>query len=198
MSLFLKSIDFLGVHPSLYINKKGSYQSTIGGILSLLTGMMITISFFYFNINLFNKSNYNLMMIESRDELPFRNWTDEQISVILVDRFMKEIRDWNRFFDYFADSSWNRPFVNEETGDISYRTQLKKVHLEKCNVENHFRGEEELWKNQKLINSSMCLKRDQYLPVQYLFGDIITLLLISGSINVLIQLLKITVIQKKI
>jgi hypothetical protein len=172
MTNFLKIFDFLGVKPSLYYDKNTIHQTCLGGFLSIFTGCLVLSAVFFFSNILLTRTNYNITMYESRNDFPFKNWTNEQISVLLVDRYMNEIKDWDRLFGYYADSWWNKPSVNAETGLTTYKNEIKRVELEKCRVDHHFKGEEDLWRDQKLINSSICIKRDQQLPVQFLFGDL--------------------------
>jgi hypothetical protein len=168
---FLENIDFLGVKPSFVFKKRNLHQTLIGGYLSLLTALISLASIGYFLNILLSRTNYSVTMFESRNDFPFKNWTNEQISVILVDRFMNEITEWDRLFGYYADAWWNKPNIDPLTGRTFYKNEIKKVDLEQCNVTNHFQGEENLWRDQKLINSSICIKRNQDLPVQFLFGD---------------------------
>jgi hypothetical protein len=172
MLAFIRFFDFLGVKPNMYYNKKIIHQTSLGGFFSIVTGCILFAAISFFVNILLSRSNYSVTMFESRNEFPFKNWTNEQISVLLVDRFMNEVKDWDRLFGYYADAWWNKPNYDPATGLTVYKNEIKRVELEKCEINRHFKNEEDLWRDQKLINSSFCIKRDQQLPVQYLFGDL--------------------------
>lgn len=170
--MLFKYFDILSVKPQLFLDSSSRFKTLFGGILSFLCGITLLASTIYFSVLLFGRDTYTVMMSESRNHFPFKNWTNEQISVILVDRFMNEVPNWERIFDYYADSWWNRDHLDNKTGKIEWKNEIKQVYLEKCNLEEHFPGEEDLWRDQKLINSSMCIKRNQNLPIQHTFGDL--------------------------
>jgi hypothetical protein len=61
-----------------------------------------------------------------------------------------------------------------ENGTINWVIQRYPVNLEKCNLTVHFSDNMDMWRDQKLINDSICFSKNQSVPLEsrYLFGDL--------------------------
>lgn len=167
-NIFL-SIDFVGCSPKFFINKNEKFKTVFGGMLSCLTGIIIAASSIYFVNLLFSRSTYSVIINEEYNPTPFRDWTNEEFSIILLDKFLDNVHDRENIYDIYADFWWNKPYMDDK-GVYNYKMQRNEIKLETCNITKHFPNSIDLWRDQKLINQSYCMRRNQNFNSSLTFG----------------------------
>jgi hypothetical protein len=81
----IKYVDFIGLYPTLMKDGSNRNKTLLGGILSICTGLTIIASAIYFSMMLFNWSNFTVIRNEEKNYFPYKNWTDGEISFLVVD-----------------------------------------------------------------------------------------------------------------
>jgi hypothetical protein len=165
---YIICLDFLGKKPNILINGSLTNKTLLGGILSILVTLTLAAGTSYFVQLLFSRDSYNVVLNDEYNLDSFKSWKNEEFSVTLMDRVLDEIPNADRIFG--ITGTW---WVNREhyspVGSVSYKLEMYDVKMEKCNLTKHF-NDIDLWKNEKLINSSMCFARDQDFNSSKIFG----------------------------
>ena len=169
MLKYLISVDFIGQKPGLLIKGSRMHKTIFGGCLSLLTGFILAAAVSYFFYTLFSRTSFTVMLNEEYNPKPFKSWMNGEFSIILMDKYFNDIPNKGKLYDIYADFWWNKP-TTYENGTTTYGIVLQQIKLETCNVSKHFPQTPELWNDQKLINQSTCMARDQDFYSSNLFG----------------------------
>ena len=167
---FIKNIDFLGKRPLLFINGKTSNKSNLGGLLSILTALLVVSSSAYFIYLLVSRTSFSVILSEEFNPWPTKSWYNSEFSIMLQNRFLNDVVDKERIYGITAQTWSNKP-NKQPDGSIKYVTEILPVEMEKCDVSRNFAGGVDLWKNQKLINDSYCIKTGQNISSIKLFGE---------------------------
>jgi hypothetical protein len=169
MKSILLYLDFIGRKPSILMDRNKIHKTIYGGLLSLTSGVILFAASIYFSYLLFSRTSFIVMVNDEYNPLPFKNWTNEEFSIILMDKLLDPIQDADRLYGVKADYWWNRPTFYPN-GTVTYKTEPHDIALEKCNISVHFKESKDLWIEQRQINSSTCIKRDLEINSSLLFG----------------------------
>lgn len=166
----ITNLDFLGTKPVFFINGKTSSQTIFGGLLSLISALIILASSGYFIQMLFSRSSFSVILSEDFNPKPIKSWNEPEFSVMLQNRLLADIPDKNRIYGITAQTWCNKP-VPQSDGTTKQVTEILPVKLEKCDVKKNFANSTELWRDQKLINDSYCITPGQNISSIRLFGE---------------------------
>ena len=65
MSRIISKIDFLGKRPLIYIAGQSKHKTVIGGLLSILVGVVTLMALFYFFNILISRRNFTVFSVEN-------------------------------------------------------------------------------------------------------------------------------------
>lgn len=166
----MKNLDFLGTKPVFFINGKTSSKTTFGGLLSVISALIILAASGYFIQMLFSRSSFNVLLSEDFNPNPTKSWNEPEFSVMLQNRLLADIPEKDRIYGITAQTWCNKP-VAQPDGSVKQVTEILPVKLERCDVKRNFANSTDLWRDQKLINDSYCITPGQNISSIKLFGE---------------------------
>ena len=153
---FLKKIDFIGVSPRIFYKGDFRYKTSIGGFLSLgLLIFVLIISSYFFYIFISRKSFtiYENIVTISRTK---KVYSKEDFSIIVLDKYYRKIENSSKIYSIYADIWTDKRY--KENGTLYSKTEIFPISIEKCNISTY--ENYDLWKNEKLINDSICFSEE--------------------------------------
>lgn len=165
---FIIFLDFLGKRPNILVNGSLTNKTLLGGILSILVTLTLVAGTSYFVLLLFSRDSYNVVLNDEYNLDSFKSWKNEEFSITLMDRVLDEIPNADRIFGIKGTWWINKEHFSPE-GIASYKMESYDVKMEKCNLTEHF-DDRDMWRNEKLINSSMCFAKDQNFNSSKIYG----------------------------
>jgi hypothetical protein len=163
----LQAMDYLGTSPNFLVEGSTSMKSVIGGVLSIITTLIIVAGSSYFVNLLLSRSSFNVIQSEEFFPNAFKSWENEELSILVVSKLLDEIPQADRIFS--VTGTWWVSKQNNTGEGLGYFLEMYDVKLEQCNISRHFKHSE-LWRDQKLINVSKCLAPDQKFNSSKPFG----------------------------
>ncbi len=156
ISTFLRYCDFIGVSPRIYYNGNFRFKTQTGGLLSILLSIFLIIISSYFIYIFLSKNSFtlyeNLLTIPRAHKI-FRK---EDFSIILLDKYFHKIENSSQIYSIYADIWTDKRYY--EDGILQSKTNITPVSIEQCNITKYEKFE--LWKNEKLINDSICFSEE--------------------------------------
>ena len=153
---FLKKFDFIGVSPRIFYKGDFRYKTSIGGFLSLgLLIFVLIISSYFFYIFISRKSFtiYENIVTISRAK---KVYSKEDFSIIILDKYYRKIENSSKIYSIYADIWTDKRY--KENGTLYSKTEIFPISIEKCNISTY--ENYDLWKNEKLINDSICFSEE--------------------------------------
>lgn len=92
----MKNLDFLGTKPVFFINGETSSKTTFGGLLSVISALLILAASGYFIQMLFSRSSFNVLLSEDYNQNPTKSWNEPEFSVMLQNRLLEDIPTCSR------------------------------------------------------------------------------------------------------
>ena len=156
LKTFLLNCDFIGVSPRIYYKGNFRFKTQTGGILSLLLSLFLIIISIYFIYIFLSKESFTLyenLVTITRAHKIFKK---EDFSIILLDKYFQNIENSSQIYSIYADIWTDKRYYDD--GIFKSNTNITPVSIEKCNITNYDKFE--LWKNEKLINDSICFSEE--------------------------------------
>jgi len=146
--------DFLGTAPNFKINSQSRYQTLFGGIISILTYMLILVAGGYFTDQLFNNKTktitYNIVpslnVIQNISNFPYM--------IMLQNNFFYPFDDQSRYY-YIHSEIWETK-QTKEGGNSVVKTTRNVVKHEYCDLNKHFGEYKEYFKNVPYLEKHLC------------------------------------------
>ena len=156
ISTFLKNCDFIGVSPRIYYKGNFRFKTQAGGLLSILLTLFLIVISTYFIYIFLSKDSFTLyenILTITRSHKIFRK---EDFSIILLDKYFQKIENSSQIFTIYADIWTDKRYYDD--GILQSKTNITPVSIEQCNISKYKNFE--LWKNEKLINDSICFSEE--------------------------------------
>jgi hypothetical protein len=153
------ALDYMGTKPTLYINGKTSYKTTLGGIISLIFSLCLIMGASYFLKLLISKEAFTISTSEEFYPDSFAIWRNLEFSIVLLNNYGLPYPDQDRLYGVAA--MWMR-WEDYIKPDNTKGAQMKMVpmKLEKCNLTKHY-VDPLLWNNSNYLDLSYCTETNQ-------------------------------------
>jgi hypothetical protein len=145
----LKAIDFLGQEPQTYVFKMSRYKTYTGGIFSLITLTVIIAFSMYFSIEVFSRTQFNLITGQSSDFNKQIDLNDVPFLFLLASNTGVT---YNTNAIYPIIQIWNYYPENHGVANI---TSIPSKQCEASDVESY----KELFKSSQNLSSYLCLDK---------------------------------------
>jgi hypothetical protein len=162
ISHLLRFSDIYGYVPSLQVNNKKSFQTDIGGILSILTGIVVVLSVWYFGKEILYKTQPNVMYSNLNYPDPLRvNFTQNNFLLALG----LQNPDYSMYINESIYSLEVTNFIIERKDNGSVVSTANVEQAVRCSeinitlIPSYFKGLD--------LNNLYCLKNGDF----YLQGD---------------------------
>ena len=106
----LKYLDFIGTQPSILIKQSNTHKTHFGGMLSIIVATLLFAGTVYFLRMLFSRENYSIIMTDEYDPDSFKDWTNEPIPLILIDKLAVPFKEPDRIFSMVGNESLHQRF----------------------------------------------------------------------------------------
>ena len=156
LSTFLRNCDFIGVSPRIYYKGNFRFKTQAGGLLSILLTLFLIVISTYFIYIFLSKDSFTLyenILTITRSHKIFRK---EDFSIILLDKYFQKIENASQIYTIYADIWTDKRYYDD--GILQSKTNITPVSIEQCNISKYKNFE--LWKNEKLINDSICFSEE--------------------------------------
>lgn len=163
----ISRFDYLSTKPSFYINGETSYKTTLGGMISFMFTLCIISGLCYFLNLLISKEGFTVEISEEYYPDSFADWTNIDLSILLLDKLGMPYRDQDRLFGV-SSMWWKYEMDNSAKENLERNLKTVNVKMEKCNVTNL--SENSLLRNSKTLNISKCVASDQKFNITKMFG----------------------------
>jgi hypothetical protein len=150
ISLFTK-LDDLGPLPCFKINNSYTFQTFIGGLLTMITYFLIFGLVCYFLNLLFSRNVYTIVYNNVYDSDLSLNITDFPHMIRVLKSDSQPLPNDTRY--YYIHSEL---LVVETDGTVLNRTK-KLIKHEKCNIDKHFGKYREYFKDVPFLESYYCM-----------------------------------------
>ena len=139
-SVIIKSLDFLSFRPSLFSDKYGNqvYKNTFGGIVSIVTCLVIFLAILYFSIEFIQGKNFKVNSNSRIDFLSEINLDELPFIFYLYNLY-------NPIKPEIQQKYWDMPLTlwRIEKDDDGVQTQtFDLIPLERCNLTKHIKNDE--------------------------------------------------------
>jgi hypothetical protein len=94
----ISSFDFHGISPKITIRGNSKHKTLFGGLLSIYVASLFLAGSLYFLIQLFSRMNYSVLVSDEFHPNSFSNWTNAEVSTILVNKLGEFIEDADRLY----------------------------------------------------------------------------------------------------
>jgi hypothetical protein len=108
--------------------------------------------------------NYSVLVSDEFHTNSFSNWTNAEVSTILVKKLGEFIEDADRLYTVIG-IYWQLSKVLYSDGTNRLKYSLTFLKMEKCNLARHFKSNPDLWEKEKYITHSNCISPDQVVNV---------------------------------
>ncbi len=156
LNTFLKKCDFIGVKPQIFYKGNFRYKTFLGGILSIFIIIILIFLSSYFLYTFLSKNSFTIYENTVTIKKATKKWKKQEFSINVLDKYFERIENASKIFSIYADI-WTDTQINEN-GTIKSKTEIYSVPIEKCN--NTLYEISTLWKEEKLINESICFSQE--------------------------------------
>ena len=129
----IQQLDFLGEKPKLFINNYINHKTKLGGILSIISFIVLFSAVIFFTKILFERSNFSVMVNEQLNPDSLINWTNKELSIIVLDRLGNSMPDSDRIYGITGTFYY---WKNVNGSDVKGATE--QIKMEKCEYERNF------------------------------------------------------------
>lgn len=167
---FFTALDYMGTKPTLFINSKSSYKTTLGGVLSTIYYICLVMGASYFLKLLIGREIYNVSTSEEFYPDSFANWTDLEFSLVLLNDYGLPFPEQDRIYSVSAMwMRWER-YIKPDNTKGAFMNMVP-IKLDKCNLTKHYE-DASLWNSSNYVNLSYCTETNQNFNLSKSMGDI--------------------------
>ena len=156
ISSFFKRLDFIGVTPRIFYKGDFRFKTSTGGGLSLgLSLFMLIISLYFISI-FFSRNSFTLYENTVTISRAKKMYSRQDFSITVLDKYFQKIENSSKIYSIYADIWTDKRYY--EDGILKPKTQIFPISFENCNISSYEKYH--LWKDEKLINESICFSEE--------------------------------------
>ena len=152
----MKSIDFLSEKPELYINGNTRFQTASGGILSVMTCLLIVAAALNFTVELLSYKNSSIIYNQIPSEEVNLDLSKFPFIIMLQDQSFKPIEDEERLYEASVNMWYAYP--DDSTGITTMATHYEDVEIERCDLNKHFGEYRPIFEKVPFLEHHYCSK----------------------------------------
>ncbi len=162
--------DFISEKPQILLNNSYRSKTIYGGLLSLISIILISVALLKFGYEMVTRANSTLAYNQTPVSTASFTYGQFPFMVALLDNGLKLIENEDRYYYFLADV-WNFTPDNS-TGQIVMNLLRQTVQTEKCNLDKHFGAYRDYFKAVPYLSHHYCAVPGQNITLFGIYGSI--------------------------
>jgi hypothetical protein len=150
----LLKFDFISEKPELYINSNTRFKTIYGGLLGLLTMLLVLSAGMNFTYELLSLSQSKIVYNQVPSDIASFNYSSMPWAVMLQDSTFKPLEDEDRNY-YIVANMWEVT-PDASTGILQLQTKISPIAIERCDLNKHFGQYRPLFQNVPFLEHHFC------------------------------------------